>query len=163
MSLWPGHFEGHPSDLDILRDILRDILLDLQTTVNWPTETAKDKGHGSQHLLTGPLSSFPGGTLNDRGQITEDSAKNARGKGGARLVCWDLCLCWSGEYPCQNNVLWLVIGIFIYLCMYLFIFGCVGPSLLHGLFSSCGERGLLSVAVGRLLIAVASLAVEHGL
>ena len=30
-------------------------------------------------------------------------------------------------------------------------------------FSSCGERGLLSVAVRRLLIVVASLVVEHGL
>ena len=30
-------------------------------------------------------------------------------------------------------------------------------------FSSCGERGLLLVAVCGLLIAVASLAVEHGL
>ena len=30
-------------------------------------------------------------------------------------------------------------------------------------FSGCGERGLLFVAVGGLLIAVASLVVEHGL
>ena len=30
-------------------------------------------------------------------------------------------------------------------------------------FSSCGERGLLFVAVHGLLIAVASLVVEHGL
>ena len=30
-------------------------------------------------------------------------------------------------------------------------------------FSSCGERGLLFVAVCELLIAVASLVVEHGL
>ena len=30
-------------------------------------------------------------------------------------------------------------------------------------FSSCGERGLLSVAVHGLLTAVASLAAEHGL
>ena len=30
-------------------------------------------------------------------------------------------------------------------------------------FFSCGERGLLFVAVRRLLIAVASLVVEHGL
>ena len=33
----------------------------------------------------------------------------------------------------------------------------------RGLFSSCGERGLLFVAVHGLLIAVASLVVEHGL
>ena len=30
-------------------------------------------------------------------------------------------------------------------------------------FSSCGEQGLLFVAVCRLLIAVASLAADHGL
>ena len=32
-----------------------------------------------------------------------------------------------------------------------------------GLFSSCGERGLLFVVVHRLLIAVDSLVTEHGL
>ena len=46
----------------------------------------------------------------------------------------------------------------------LFIYlGCVGSSLLHAGFSSCGERELVFVAVRRLLIAVASLVVEHGL
>ena len=44
-----------------------------------------------------------------------------------------------------------------------FIFGCIGSSLLHRLFSSCGKRGLDSVAVRRLLIAVASLVAEQGL
>ena len=33
----------------------------------------------------------------------------------------------------------------------------------RGLFSSCGERGLLFVVALRLLIAVASLVAEHGL
>ena len=33
----------------------------------------------------------------------------------------------------------------------------------HGLFSSCGEWGLLFVAACRLLIVVASLVAEHGL
>ena len=33
----------------------------------------------------------------------------------------------------------------------------------HGLFSSCGEGGLLFVEVRGLLDVVASLAVEHGL
>ena len=31
----------------------------------------------------------------------------------------------------------------IILFIYLFIFGCAGSLLLHGLFSSCGEKGLL--------------------
>ena len=44
----------------------------------------------------------------------------------------------------------------------LFIFGCVGSLLLRADFS-CGERGLLFVVVGGLLIAVASLVAEHGL
>ena len=55
----------------------------------------------------------------------------------------------------------------IHLFIYLFIFGCNG-SLSLGLhccvraFSSCGERGLLFVAVRGLLIVVASLVEEHG-
>jgi len=38
-----------------------------------------------------------------------------------------------------------------------------GSLLLHWFFSSCGEQGLLLVAVRRCLIAVASLVAEHGL
>ena len=48
---------------------------------------------------------------------------------------------------------------------YLFInFGCAGSSLLHELFSSCGEQGnsLVAVAMQKLLIAVASFVAEHG-
>ena len=52
---------------------------------------------------------------------------------------------------------------FIYKLIYfiLFIFGCIGCC--AWAFSSCGERGLLFVAVHGLLIAVASLVAEHGL
>ena len=50
---------------------------------------------------------------------------------------------------------------FIYL-FYLFIFCCVGCCCAWA-FSSCGEWGLLFVVVHGLLIAVASLVVEHGL
>ena len=49
------------------------------------------------------------------------------------------------------------------LFVYLFIFSCVGSLLLHVAFSSCGEWGLLSIAVRGLLTAVASLVAEHGL
>ena len=45
---------------------------------------------------------------------------------------------------------------------YLFIFGCAGSSLLCRLFSSFGERGLLSVVHG-LLTGVASLVSEYEL
>ena len=48
-----------------------------------------------------------------------------------------------------------------YLFIYLWL--CWVLVAAHGLFSSCGEPGLLFNAVRRLLIAVASLIVEHGL
>ena len=54
-------------------------------------------------------------------------------------------------------------GDFIFILFYFLIFGCVESSLLARAFSSCGERGLLFVAVRGLLIAVASLVAEHGL
>ena len=53
-----------------------------------------------------------------------------------------------------------------------YLFGCTGSSLLLLGFLSCGEQGLLSscdvwralvVSCGRLLVAVASLVVEHAL
>ena len=51
--------------------------------------------------------------------------------------------------------------------MYLFLFilslAALGPRCCAQGFSSCGEWGLLSVAVHGLLIAVASLVAEHGL
>ena len=52
--------------------------------------------------------------------------------------------------------------LFIYLFIYLFL-AALGLHYCAQAFSSCGERGLLFVAVRRLLIAVASLVVEHRL
>ena len=52
---------------------------------------------------------------------------------------------------------------FFFLIYLLFIFGCIGSLLLRTAFSSCGERGLLFVAVHGLLIVVASIVVEHRL
>ena len=52
------------------------------------------------------------------------------------------------------------INLFFYLFLFLSVLGlhcCVQA------FSSCGERGLLCVAVHGCLIAVASLVAEHGL
>ena len=46
--------------------------------------------------------------------------------------------------------------------IYLFLAALGLPWCVHA-FSSCGERGLLFVAVRGLLIAVASLVAEHGL
>ena len=58
----------------------------------------------------------------------------------------------------------LLLCLLLYLLFNLFIFGCIGSLLLRAqAFSSCSERGLLFVEVHGLLIAVASLVVEHGL
>ena len=51
---------------------------------------------------------------------------------------------------------------FIHLLIYLFL-AVLGLRCYGRAFSSCGERGLLPVAVCGLLIAVASLVAEHGL
>ena len=50
---------------------------------------------------------------------------------------------------------------FINLFIYLFL-AALGLQCCARAFSGCGEQGLLFVAVGGLLIAVVSLAVEHG-
>ena len=54
-----------------------------------------------------------------------------------------------------------VLNKFIYF-IYLFL-AALGLRCCTWAFSSCGERGLLFVAVRGLLIAVASLVAEHGL
>ena len=51
---------------------------------------------------------------------------------------------------------------FIYLFIYLFM-AALGLCCCARAFSSCGELGLLFVAVRRLLIAVASLVAQQGL
>ena len=56
------------------------------------------------------------------------------------------------------NLLFFKINLFIYLFL-----AALGLRCCTRAFSSCGERGLLLVAVCGLLIAVASLVVEHGL
>ena len=51
-----------------------------------------------------------------------------------------------------------LINLFIYLFL-----AALGPCCCTQAFSSCGERGLLFIAVHGLLIVVASLVSEHGL
>ena len=56
--------------------------------------------------------------------------------------------------------------LFVYLkkkCIHLFIFGCVGSSLLHAGLLQLRRGGLLFVMVSGLLIAVATLVAEHRL
>ena len=57
----------------------------------------------------------------------------------------------------EANLFFFLIYLFIYLLAVLGLRCCVRA------FSSCGERGLLFVVMRGLLIAVASLFVEHGL
>ena len=56
----------------------------------------------------------------------------------------------------------VVFFFFFYKFIYLFM-AALCPRCCTRAFSSCGERGLLFVAVHGLLIVVASLVVEHGL
>ena len=57
-----------------------------------------------------------------------------------------------------SSALWVFFFIYYFYFWLRWVFVAV-----RGLFSSCGERGLLFVAVRGLLIAVASLLAEHGL
>ena len=59
----------------------------------------------------------------------------------------------------------LVVLLFLFSCLFFFFFflATLGLRCCARAFSSCGERGLLLVVVRGLLIAVASLVVEHGL
>ena len=59
---------------------------------------------------------------------------------------------------CRMLLFYFLINLFIYLFMAAFCLCCCTRA-----FSSCSELGLLFVAVCGLLIAVASLVVEHGL
>ena len=59
------------------------------------------------------------------------------------------------------NVFYFIYFLFIFY-FYLFL-AALGLCCCTRAFSSCGERGLLFVVVRGLLIAVASLVVEHGL
>ena len=54
------------------------------------------------------------------------------------------------------------VGVFCFVLINLFL-AVLGLCCWVRAFSSCGEQGLLSVAVRGLLSVVASLAVEHGL
>ena len=61
------------------------------------------------------------------------------------------------------NIVFFYFYKFIY-CIYLFLFlAALGLCCCTRAFSSCGEQGLLFVAMRGLLIAVTSLVVEHGL
>ena len=52
---------------------------------------------------------------------------------------------------------------FFFFCNFFFFLVALGLRCCVQAFSSCGEQGLLFVAVHRLLIVMASLVAEHGL
>ena len=60
-------------------------------------------------------------------------------------------------------VTWVYIFIFLFFRIYFIFLAALGLRCCTRAFSSCDERGLLFVVLCVLLIAVASLAVEHGL
>ena len=66
------------------------------------------------------------------------------------------------EFPWIIVIFFYKFYLFIYLFIYLFM-AALGLRCCAQAFTSCGEWGLLLVAVRELLIAVASLAAEHGL
>ena len=74
--------------------------------------------------------------------------------------------CFADDPECQVET---AVCCRVFLCanasffFFLFSLGSAGSWLLRGLFSSGGEQGLSFAAVQRLLVAVASLVVEHRL
>ena len=72
-------------------------------------------------------------------------------------MCYALIIC---KILCQT--LYLYIYLFIHSFIYL-VLAVLGLRCCTWAFSSCGEWGLLFLAVRGLLIAVTSLVVEHGL
>ena len=69
---------------------------------------------------------------------------------------------WGTDTESSSLMFIFKIYIFIYLFVYLFM-AALGLCCCVRAFSSCGERGLLFVAVRGLLIVVASLVAEHRL
>ena len=63
----------------------------------------------------------------------------------------------------MNSLTWSIFLFFLNRTFFFFFLAMLGLCCCAWAFSSCGERGLLFLAVCRLLIVVASLVVEHGL
>ena len=75
-------------------------------------------------------------------------------------MTWSYSIRFQMESPERKAhvVVVVLINLFIYLCLAALGLHCCARA-----FSSCGEQGLLFVAVRGLLIAVASLVAERGL
>ena len=78
--------------------------------------------------------------------------------------CWDLDADWL-RWVCAIALFFLKY-VFLFFLSFIFFYlflAALGLRCCAQAFSSCRERGLLFIAVHGLLIAVASLVVEHGL
>ena len=73
---------------------------------------------------------------------------------------------WRHKRPQIAKALFFLTFFFIFnkfIYLFVYIWAALGLRCCAQAFSSCGERGLLLVAMCGLLIAVASLVLEHGL
>ena len=81
------------------------------------------------------------------------------------FLCHKVGLLWAAYcrllFFIQSATLFLFF--FIYLCIYLYIFGCVGSSVRARAFSSCGKQGPLFIAVRGPLTIAAPPVVGHRL
>ena len=59
--------------------------------------------------------------------------------------------------------IYIIFFLNLFICLFVLFLAALGLCCCTQAFSSCGERGLLFVAVRGLLIVVASLVAEHGL
>ena len=82
--------------------------------------------------------------------------------GGGPSLEHDRAGTWILNFPASRTLRNKFLFLFIYLFIYLFL-AVLGLHCCARAFSSCGEWGLLFVAVCGLLIVVASLVVEYGL
>ena len=57
----------------------------------------------------------------------------------------------------------IYLSIYLFVCLFIYLLAALGLHCCAQAFSSCGEQGLLFVAVCGLLTVVVSLVAEHGL
>ena len=79
---------------------------------------------------------------------------------------WDMNSVWEKEHPLEKTLGWIPLDNFFFFLINLFIYlflAVLGLSFCARAFSSCGERGPLSITVRGPLTIAASLVAEHRL
>ena len=104
-------------------------------------------GHQFQHVTLGYVVSRPFPTVS----VTPFPSRQAKEQGLSSCVA-----------RLRDQSL-MPVSFFFFFFYFILFLAVLGLHCCAQAFSSCGERGLLFFAVRRLLIAVASLIVEHGL